>query len=101
MIKIIYLGGRQNGKPGSSATGMNKQMDWIKENRGADYEVIKLPFQTITNEIPYLEEYYFKVIKKGNELKAFYILKDLSVEEIKKLSEEFWEQTYTLGYEFD
>lgn len=100
-MKVIYLGGRKSGNFSSNAVGMNKNMDWIKENRGTDVEVKNLSFQIITNNIPFCEEYYFKLIKKGNELKAFYIFKDLNLEEIKELSEEFWEQTYTLGYEFD
>lgn len=79
---------------------MTKSLDFIKVNSGHTTEVKRQPFAVVTSEIPFQEQYYLKLIKRDSEVKAFYIFEELDVDTIKELSAEYWDKSYTIGYDF-
>ena len=76
-------------------------MDFIQIDQGHDTKFEQHGASSTTSQIPFTDEYHLKLVKMGNELKAFYVIKDLESDEVKKLSKDHWDETYSLGYEFD
>lgn len=101
MIEIVYLGGKNNGTSSKNGTTSEKSLDFIKINNGFDVEIKHSAFATVKTDIPYREEYFLKFIKRDNLIKIFYVFQELSVDEIKELSTQYWDKTYTIGYDFN
>ncbi|HIQ36230.1 MAG TPA: hypothetical protein EYH52_16675 [Acinetobacter venetianus] len=101
-MKIGYIGGVRHGKKISVLEGYDKsKLDWeIKVDPPFKQPTSQTNVTTFTTTTEQ-ETYQLKVLKKNGELKYFYVVQDLSREEIESSLDECWENSDNLGYDFD
>lgn len=101
-MKIGYIGGVKHKNNREVITGYhNKDLKW-------EVQAERPPKPPTTNggTVTYFMDrefdiYELKILKKGGELKFFYVLSGLTKEEIREHLDECWDLSTSEGFDFD
>lgn len=101
-MKIGYIGGIKHKNSREVITGYHdKELEWeVQVYLPPKPQISYGRTITITTNKEY-ETYLLKIIKKGGELKFFYVLNGLTREAIKESLDECWDLSSNQGYDFD
>ena len=104
-MKIGFLGGVKSGKTIEAANDYNfEKLKWmfkVASNRSLAIQQGQFQTEISRQATVKYDEYNLLILKKNKTLKFFYVLKEMSVSEIKELLNSNWDKSDILGYDFD